>query len=533
MARWSLLAVALRGFVGFLAEQHWKTRGKFWNGSPSACHKILIFTGAMHYQRYRTLFSPDRPAIAIRLLRSRNAALVLCFLQESFKAGSYSPVLAGGQLINLLAEFLENNQASDDEGELTNLGLPYEDQATQLLRKWVRDGYLTLYTDEHGTDQHTLTPELESVLDWVQALLDKPAHVGTESRFLDILHKLRELVQNSDDDWRTKLAELEKQKTDLEKQIRELKLSKTVVTYDDVQIAERYQNVRNLARALLSDFRAVESNFRAITQQIYQQQSAAGHTKGSLLGLALDALDALRETPQGRSFEAFYQHLTDPRQKAELDTLVCQVLELLQARGLAADDGFLRKIRFYLHGEGQKVNESFHALARKLEKIVSEKNLRDRRRSLSLIQDIRSLAFEVMDAPPEEAVFLEIDGRAEYQPSEIKEILELEERESSIVPRSLAVAQPEEADFVPLLSPRVVDKAVLLANIDQLLRGRPQVSLRQVVDTYALRHGLAELMTYGSIAATSARHLLNDGRTETFELGPGRSCEFPEIIFCR
>ena len=442
-------------------------------------------------------------------------------------------MLAGEKLSVLLADFLEDEQTGDAEGDLITLGLPYDDQAAQLLKKWVRHGYLTLYTDEHGTDQHTLTPELESVLDWVHSLLDKPAHVGTESRFLDILHKLRELVQNSDDDWRAKVAELEKQKSDLEKQIRELKLTKTVVTYDAVQIAERYQNVSGLARGLLRDFREVEGNFRSITQQIYQQQSDAGHTKGSLLGLALDALDALRDTPQGRSFEAFYRHLTDPRQKAELDQLVQQVLALLQARGLAADDGFLRKIRFYLHGEGQKVNESFHALARKLEKIVSEKNLRERRRSLALIQDIRRLAFEAMDAPPDEAVFLEIDGRAGYQPSETKEIEQLEERESSIVARQLAVAQPEETDFVPLLAPRVVDKAVLLANIDHLLRHRPQVSLRQVVDAYALQHGLAELMTYGSIAATSDKHLLNDQRTEVFVLGPGRACEFPEIIFCR
>ena len=485
----------------------------------------------MSYPRYRALFSPDRPAVSVRLLRSRNAPLVLSFLQESFKAGGYAPVLAGDQLTGLLADFLETWQAGDDEGDLTTLGLPYEDQAAQLLKKWVRDGYLTLYTDEHGADQHSLTPEVESVLDWTHALLDRPAHVGTESRFLDILHKLRELVQNSDDNWRAKLAELEKQRSDLDQQIRQLKLTKTVVTYDDVQITERYQNVSGLARGLLRDFREVEGNFRAITQQIYQQQSAAGHTKGSLLGLALDALDALRDTPQGRSFEAFYQHLTNPRQRAELDALVGQVFGLLHARGLATGDGFLRKIRFYLHGEGQKVNESFHALARKLEKIVAEQNLLDRRRSLALIRDIRHLALEVLDAPPDAAVFLEIDGRADYRTSEPE--LKLEERTGGIVARPLAVAQLAAADCLPLVGPRVVDKAVLLSNIEQELRGRPQVSLRQLVQAYPLRHGLAELLTYGSIAAASDRHVLNDQRTETFALGPGRACDFPEIIFCR
>lgn len=260
----------------------------------------------MLYPRYRALFSPDRPAVPMRLLRSRQAPLVLCFLQESFKMGSYSPVLAGDRLAGQLAEFLDTWEAGDEEADLTTLGLPSEDRAAKLLNDWVRDGYLTLYTDEHGEDQHTLTPDLESVLDWVHSLLDKAAFVGTESRFLDIMHKLHELVQNSADDWRAKIAELEKQKSELEKQIRELKLTKTVATYDDVQITERYQGVNVLARSLLRDFREVENNFRAITQQVYHQQAAAGHTKGSLLGLALDALDALRDTPQGRSFEAFY-----------------------------------------------------------------------------------------------------------------------------------------------------------------------------------------------------------------------------------
>jgi hypothetical protein len=484
------------------------------------------------YPRYRALFAADLAPVSIRVLRSRSAPLVLCFLQESFKTGSYAPVLAGEKLTGLLADFLETwEPETDDAGNLGTLGIPAEERAARLLKDWVREGYLTLYTDEQGTDQHTLTPELESVLDWVQSLLQKPTFVGTESRFLDIVHKLRELVQNSDDDWRAKLEELEKQHSALDAQIRELKLTKTVRTYDDFQIEERYQGVSVLARSLLRDFREVETNFRAITQQIYQQQSAAGHTKGSLLGLALDALDELRLTAQGRSFEAFYQHLTDPRQKAELDTLIKQVFELLQARGLAVGDGFLRKIRFYLHSEGQKVNDSFHALARKLEKIVSAQNLRDRRRSLALINDIRTLAFEVMDHPPREAVFLEIDGPADYLKTE--SYLHLEERESGIVPRTLAVARQDAADFELLISPRVVDKAVLTANINHLLRDQPQVSLRQVVAAFALKHGLAELMAYGNIAAASDKHHINDQRREIFAIGAGRACEFPEVIFCK
>ena len=42
---------------------------------------LPLLTSPMLYQRYRTLFSLDRPFVPIRLLRSQNAPLVLCFLQ--------------------------------------------------------------------------------------------------------------------------------------------------------------------------------------------------------------------------------------------------------------------------------------------------------------------------------------------------------------------------------------------------------------------------------------------------------------------
>jgi len=487
----------------------------------------------MPYPLYRNLFSADRAPAAIRVLRSREAPLVLCFLQENFKASNYAPALATDKLVGQLADFLETWDVSggDDEGDLTALGLSFTERAAKLVKEWVRKSYLTLYTDEQGTDQHTLTPELEGVLDWVQSLLQKPAFVGTESRFLDILHKLRELVQNSADDWQAKVAELEKQRGALDAQIRELKLTKTVRTYEDYEIEERYQTVNGVARGLLRDFREVEGNFRDITQRIYQQQAAAGHTKGGLLGLALDALDELRRTAQGRSFEAFYRHLNDPRQRAELDALVRQVFELLTDRGLEAGDEFLRKIRTYLLGEGRKVNDSFYALARKLEKILSEKSLRDRRKSLLLIHDIRALAFEVMDNPPKDPAFLELEGRADYLATESTVVLK--ERESAIVPRVLSVVRQEEPEMTALVSTRLVDKAALTANINALLRDHSQVTLRQVVAAHALRHGVPELMTYGSIAASSPRHLINEQRKEVFDLGDGRWCEFPELIFCR
>ena len=486
----------------------------------------------MNYPRYQSFFAADRTPVPIRVLRSRNPALVLCFLQEAFKADNYTPILTNERLVGSLADFLETwGDADEDDSDLTSVVMSFEEKAAKRIRDWVREGYLTLYTNDQGDDIHSLTPDMETVLDWVTSLMHKRSFVGTESRFLDIVQKLRELVQNTSEDWREKVAELEQQKLAIDEQIRHLTLTQTVQAFADYQVKERFQEVNVVARSLMRDFREVEDKFRGIAQAIYQKQSAIDQTKGGLLGYALDALDELRQTDEGRSFEAFYQHLTDPTRKSELDELIRRVFVLLTERGLVPDDTFIRKIKFYLYTEGHKVNDSFYLLAKKLEKIIADKNVRERRKSLLLINEIRTLAFEAMGNPPKDDAFLEIDGRADYVSSD--SFVSLQEREAKIIPRSLSVAENSDEGFDVLLNQAYIDKSVLLANIKCMLQTQAQVTLRQVVNEFGLTFGLSELMAYGSLAASSTKHRINDARRDMYPISTSRQAEFPEIIFCR
>ncbi|QMW03205.1 DUF3375 family protein [Spirosoma foliorum] len=152
----------------------------------------------MNYPRYQSFFNADWTPIPIKVLRSRNPALVLCFLQEAFKADNYSPALTNERLVGNLADFLEIWGDADDDS-LISVMMSYDEKATKLIKDWVREGYLTLYTNDQGDDLHSLTPDMETVLGWVASLMQKRSFVGTESRFLDIVQKLRELVPNTAD----------------------------------------------------------------------------------------------------------------------------------------------------------------------------------------------------------------------------------------------------------------------------------------------------------------------------------------------
>jgi Protein of unknown function (DUF3375) len=481
----------------------------------------------MDYITYQNLLNTS---IHLKLLRANNAPLILCFLQMTFKAKEYTNTISNEKLVGSLADFLESEGIGDEEGDISFFTTNYDDKSTKYIKNWVRDGYLSLYTDEQGQDLHSLTPEMESVLEWITSLFQKQSFIGTESRFLDIFHKLRELVKNTSEDWQTKVAELEKERDKIDEQIRQLQITQTVQTFEDYQIISRFNDVNTVARSLMRDFREVENNFVDLSQQVYQKQTEQISNKGDLLGFTLDALDELRLTPQGRSFEAFYQHLTSPIQKEELDQLVKQVFVLMTERGINTDDKFLKRIKSYLHSEGQKVNDSFNLLVKKLQKLIAEKNIRDRKKSLQLINQIKSVAFEVMENPPKQGIFLEIEDKPDYQTTNAE--VSLSEGEAKIVARVLSKAQEEDSDLDVLVNKKVVDKEILRNNIASLLRSQSQVSLKNILSVYELKHGLSELMAYASIASTG-KHIISENEKDIINISPNRAVEFPEIIFCK
>ena len=90
-------------------------------------------------------------------------------------------------------------------------------------------------------------------------------------------------------------------------------------------------------------------------------------------------------------------------------------------------------------------------------------------------------------------------------------------------------------DFHRLLSQFEINKEALLHRISERLSRKPRVSLREILDEHPLEDGLAELMTYFSIASQSPSHLINDEQYEFIPLSKDgtRAVRVPQIIFTR
>ena len=119
------------------------------------------------------------------------------------------------------------------------------------------------------------------------------------------------MIDNTSADPKRRIKELERQKKQLTKEINEIKKAKTVSTYSDTQIKERFYNISKTARELISDFKEVEQNFKEISLNIYRQQTKQNVHRGQILGYTLDATEELKSSDQGRSFYAFWQFLID------------------------------------------------------------------------------------------------------------------------------------------------------------------------------------------------------------------------------
>jgi hypothetical protein len=483
----------------------------------------------MNYEKLAALLS-DSPAV--KLLRAKNAPLILSFLYQEFKE-KQRLTISNDELVSRLCDYLEALDYTDADH-------PYPD-ALERARKYIDDWcdessrYLKKFPDESGTSVHELTADTEKAIQWMESL-EKKEFIGTESRFLDIVEKLRELVENTSEDPRKRIALLERKKQEIEARIRETEISGNPDTFSDTQIKERFYEINKLGRNLISDFKEVEQNFRDITRRIYEKQTRKDATKGKILSYALDAADELKESDQGKSFYAFWHFLMAEYKQEELDVLIADVFRLLEKRNLRTPDPFIQKIKVYLHDAGRKVIDSNRRMISKLSRILGEKSLRERRKTVELITDIKHLAMERIENPPEQFPFIEIEGGCD--------IAMIMDRPLGTVSRTTAfLQQPAEVgtsemadrDMKKLFNPFEIDREILEQNIAECLKQQDQITLDEIIRRFPLKKGLAEIVAYLSIASASRYHIIRDDICSEIQWHDRDLCKkisMPQVVFC-
>ena len=473
------------------------------------------------------LLSSLRQSAAIKLLQSQNAPLILSYLVDQFKLKQRSAIPHTEMLENLTA-YLEALHESHPGR--------YSGTAVYYLRLWCDDDHRFLrryYETNSDEPVYDLTPDTERAIAWVEEL-QKSDFVGTESRFLRIFDLLQEIVTYGTEDVPARLEQLEKEKARLQAQIDEIEATGQIEQYSQTQIKERFFEANDVARRLLSDFREVEENFRAIARQVQEQQLMVEARKGQILRHVLDADIALKESDQGRSFYAFWEFLISAQRQEALQALLTAVYRLPDLQQIdATQSQRLRRLKRSLIDAAAKIVESNRRLGEQLRKLLDEQNLAEARRVMELATEIKQTAVQLVAHPPAEKAFLWIEADPAID-------MPLERplwREPAIT--NYANIEPEaemvelsQSHLEALFSQFYVDESHLRRRIATLLQKKGVVTLGKVTAVYPITQGLAELITYAALAAHNEANQIDGDSWEEIVLGEnGRVARLPRIVY--
>jgi hypothetical protein len=476
---------------------------------------------------YQTLEALRRMNPAWRLLTATHGPFVASFLHDAFIRPNTRTYLQS-DLAAKLDDHLYRLRAHLAEDTLPRTATEYLDDWASDEHGWLRK-YYAGGTDEASFD---ITPATEKALEWLASLQSR-RFVGAESRMMTVFELLRQLVERAQSDPGVRIAELQKRKAEIDREIRDIQKGHLEVL-DPTQIRERFLQVAGTARGLLSDFREVEQNFRNLDREVRERIATWDGSKAGLLEEVFGQRDLIADSDQGKSFKAFWDLLMSPARQEELSALL-ETAFAMEAVQALEPDGRLLRIHYDWLEAGEMAQRTVARLSEQLRRYLDDQAWLENRRIMDLLRQLEQHALAVRANPPagdlmpldEPAPRLGLGmDRPLFTPPE-KTQLNVEVMEETL----------DLASLDALFSTTHVDKTRLLQSIRRALQFRGQISLEELIQSYPLEQGLAELITYLSLAADDADAFIDDTRRVAIswvdELGFARRAHMPAVLFKR
>ncbi len=469
----------------------------------------------------------DHPAW--RLLGAQHAPLIVSVLHRYFVEPNVR-TMPRDELVSHVEDdlFHLREQLGDDA---------FPRPAAHYLDEWASDdkGWLRKYYPT-GTDEphYDITPATEKVIGWLAALQERH-FIGTESRLLTVFELLRQMMEGTELDPEARIAELEKRRAEIDAEIGKIRGGQLDIM-DHTQVKERFLQMATTARGLLADFRDVEQNFRELDRSVRERIAVWDESRGALLESIFDERDAIENSDQGKSFNAFWDFLMSPERQEELTSLLRSVMELDAVRSLSPPpDARLARIHYDWLEAGEVAQRTVARLSQQLRRYLDDQAWLENRRIMQLIRSIEQHALAIRHNFPDGPA-MEIDEAAPDIDLPMERPL-YSPPFKPVLGGDLVLAGDEDIPADALFEQVYVDREQLRANVRRMLQKREQVSLMDVIDEHPLERGLAELVGYLSIATDDPNALMDDERRETVgwtdDSGVNRRAELPRVIFVR
>lgn len=404
--------------------------------------------------------------------------------------------------------------------------------AIEYLGDWASDerGWLRRYYPPESDEPHyDLTPATEQALQWLAALEGRQ-FVAAESRLKVVFDLLREIEQGSETDPEARIADLERRRAAIDAEIADIRAGR-MAFMDSTQLRERFLQATDTARALLADFRQVEQNFRDLDRTVRERITTWDERRADVLDAVFGQSDVIAESDQGRSFRAFWDFLMSPARQEELTERLQRIFELEPVAELAPDPR-LKRIHYDWLTAGEMTQRTVARLSEQLRRYLDDQAWLENRRIMEVLRELEHNALAVRDQPP--GTLVDLDEPAPRVELPMERRLFAPPIKPHIDTGELATGDAD-LDTGALFEQIHVDKERLRARLRQALQTRQRIALPELLETYPLEQGLAELVAWLSLATGEGLGAIDEAREHAVEWtdaeGHRRRAVLPTVTF--
>lgn len=467
---------------------------------------------------------------AWRLMRAESAPMVLAVLGRIFIDDNHR-TLTESRLVSMVDELLRavNERAGGEHAAYPRTAKEYVDTWASpdvgLLRKF--------YPDGQAEAAYDATSDVERAYRWV-AELEKRAFVGTESRLQTVVELLRQIVHGADANPDARIEQLRRRRAELDVEIARAEAGHSP-PLDASALRDRLQHVERTARELLSDFREVEDNFRALDRGARELIAGWDGGKGELLDLLVGDRHAIVASDQGRSFQAFHDFLLSRRRQDELSELLDTLSTIPDLRV----DPRLQHIDDDWLVAAERTQQMVRQISEQLRRFLDDKVWLENRRVMDLLRSIERTALTVRAAASSGAStpFTELDAMAPRLTLPMERPLYVPPSADALSAPGPLTDEPEELDSTTLFDQTFVDQARITHTLRDALRQRSQVDLASHLREHPPTLGLAEIVAHLGLTEEDIDVVIDEGSRVTIPYaahdGSPRRVTLGQVTFVR
>ncbi|MDR0442039.1 MAG: DUF3375 domain-containing protein [Treponema sp.] len=438
-----------------------------------------------------------------RLLASDKGPVVIALLQSHLYENERS--LPASMLYERIERELETLQSQGDA---------FPQTAQSYVANWLADGFLVRHFPQSSTEEeYELSTAAEEAIRFVSGM-EQPHSAATESRLALVIQALVKLAEDTDDNQSRRIERLLNEHERISREIDTIKKGHMHVL-SAASALERIREIISLADDLAGDFHRVRDKFEQLNRSLRERLMDDEGNRGEVLGSIFAGMDLISESDAGRTFNAFWQLLTDHEQSATLDQALGSVMSREFINDLDNKDRrFLLRITRTLLDQGTAVHGIMQTFAKSLNRFVRSREYLKQRRLNQLLKEAHSAALALKDKIKTTD---DIRYSLELTSSRVRSLSQLLLYDPSL--RALQEGMNEgDAPSIDLesvgalVAESEIDFRTLKANVRNVLEMVSQASVGKVLEQYPATQGLGSVV---GLIALGSRHGYTSQSRET------------------